>query len=527
MQLEIKAVDREFYVSRLRDWLPERIFDIHTHLWRQPRGAALPRPTDRGVAWPSRVASENPAEHLLATYHLLFPGKQVTPLVFATSSGVDLARANNYVARQARRHGFPALIYSHPEWSAHQLEERIAAQDFLGAKSYLSLAKAYLPGQEIRIYDFFPPTQLEVLNRRSGILMLHIPRSGRLGDAVNLAQLLEIEERYPSLQVIVAHVGRAYCLEHLAQSFKVLAKTKRLCFDISANSNAEVFRRLIAAVGPQRILFGSDLPISRMRTRRICEGGNYVNLVPRGLYGPVLGDKHLRAVSGVVARQLTFFLYEELDAFRQAALDLKLSSVDIGDVFYNNASRLLAKAAAKPTQQLRMVYLPRQRQKAWRRPALPRGYQLRTYRAGDEAQYIQLMRRAGYSGWNRQNIKALLPRALPQGIFFVVQRSSASLVASACAIHSPLEDLAFAGELGWLACDPRHRGRGLGAIVCAAVVKRLRDAGYTNIHLLTDDDRLPAIKIYLQQGWQPCLGTSAMAARWKAVRQQLNISQSS
>ena len=83
------------------------------------------------------------------------------------------------------------------------------------------------------------------------------------------------------------------------------------------------------------------MPITRMRTRRIDEGGRYVNLVPRGLYGNVSGDPHLREVSGAEAERLTFFLYEELDAFRTAARAVGLGREEVEAVFYGNAARLL------------------------------------------------------------------------------------------------------------------------------------------------------------------------------------------
>ena len=179
-------------------------------------------------------------------------------------------------------------------------------------------------------------------------MMLHIPRNDRLRDPVNLAQLLEIEERYPDIKLIVAHVGRAYCPEDIGDAFKVLAKTKMMCFDISANTNAETFRQLLEAVGPKRVLFGSDMPILRMRMRRICEKGKYVNIVPAGLYGNVSGDKHMREVSGIKADRLTFFMFEELKAFRRTAEKTGMTRSDIEDVFYNNAGRMLAAARGSP-----------------------------------------------------------------------------------------------------------------------------------------------------------------------------------
>jgi hypothetical protein len=79
-----------------------------------------------------------------------------------------------------------------------------------------------------------------------------------------------------------------------------------------------------------------------MRMRRICEDGVYVNLVPPGLYGDVSGDPHMREVSSQEGARLSFFMYEELLAFRRAAEATHLSDVEIQDVVYDNAARIIA-----------------------------------------------------------------------------------------------------------------------------------------------------------------------------------------
>jgi hypothetical protein len=150
-----------------------------------------------------------------------------------------------------------------------------------------------------------------------------------------------IEDDYPDLKLIVAHVGRAYCREDAGGAFDLLGNTDRMVFDISANTNAWVFEKLIKTVGPKRILFGSDLPILRMRMRRICEAGKYINLVPKGLYGDVSDDPHMREVEGKEAEKLTFFMYEELLAFKEAAQKTGLNTGDIEDIFFNNAREML------------------------------------------------------------------------------------------------------------------------------------------------------------------------------------------
>ena len=348
--IDILDVDRRFYAERLRDWLPERIIDIHTHVWcaGDYRPGVPARGEGRSVTWPARVAADNQIGDLIETYSLMLPGKRVTPLIFANIPQDDnLDRVNAYVAECSRKHGFPSLIFSDPAWSAQELEERIAEGGFLGAKSYLSLAAPCIPANEIRIFDFFPRHQLEVHNQHGWIVMLHIPRSGRLRDPLNLAQLLEIERDFPNLRLVVAHVGRAYCDEDVGNAFDVLAGTRHMCFDFSANTNDRVFERLLRCVGPQRVLFGTDMPILRMRMKRITRKGRYVNVVPKGLYGDVSDDPNMAETDGAEAEKLTFFLYEELDAFRRAAERAGLARPDIEDVFGNNALRLLTGAGWK------------------------------------------------------------------------------------------------------------------------------------------------------------------------------------
>ena len=340
MLFEIKDVDKKTYKDQIRDFIPEKIIDIHTHVF-------LEEHKDHNIlnrmpsSWWERVAKDQSIEDLLESYELMFPGKQVTPLVFFASVNPDLTEGNELVRKVAEKHNFPALIFSKPTWTASKLEEGILAGKFIGAKAYHNYVPEYIPINEVRIFDFFPHHHLEVLDRHGWIMMLHVPRPGRLGDPVNLAQILEIEKKYPNIKLVIAHGGCTYYHEAIGDAFDVLADTKKVMFEISANTYAPAFEKIIQCVGPKRIMFGSDLPVLRMRMRRISKNGSYVNIVPRGLYGDVSADPKMREVKGEEAEALTFFMYEEIKAFRQAAEATGLSRGAIEDIFYNNARQML------------------------------------------------------------------------------------------------------------------------------------------------------------------------------------------
>ncbi len=154
--------------------------------------------------------------------------------------------------------------------------------------------------------------------------------------------------------------------------------------------------------------------------------------------------------------------------------------------------------------------------------AVPDGYRLRTYRDDDAESYLRLMNRAGFEDWDESSVAEALAKSLPNGIFFLEPAETGRPVATAAAFHAPTDLHPFGGELGWVGTHPDHRDRGLGRMVCAAAVDRLVRAEYERIYLITDEWRLPAIKIYLGLGFVPFLFAPEMKERWRAVCRELD-----
>ena len=341
--------DKKVYEEQLRDYLPNKIIDIHTHVWKGAPKPLNPNAPKRTVTWPSLVAAENKIEDIMEAYKLYFPDKEVTPLIFA-SKVRDLETCyerNAYISEAAKVSGYPALYYSHPLQTADEVEREIFRNGYLGIKSYLSLSPAYIPGKEVRILDFFPPHQLEMINRNGLMVMLHIPRDARFRDPVNIAQIRYICETYPNIRLVIAHVGRAYCQCDVGDAFEQLKDYTDLYYDFTANTSAYVFERLLENVSLDKIMFGSDEPIVRMRMHRIEENGTYINLVPPGLYGDPSQDPHLREVSEEEGKKLTFFMYEEILAMKEATTKLGLGADVVEKLFYSNAKKLLDELQSK------------------------------------------------------------------------------------------------------------------------------------------------------------------------------------
>lgn len=174
----------------------------------------------------------------------------------------------------------------------------------------------------------------------------------------------------------------------------------------------------------------------------------------------------------------------------------------------------------QPYLQLQMVW-PEQRFATLPTVMVPPGYTLRTYRRGDEAGFYRVMALAGWPGWDDDKLRPWIARIPPESWFMVSHDATNAIVATAMGLHDHADDHPFGGELGWVAADPAHHGRGLGTAVCAAVTARLIAAGYRNIHLYTEHWRLAALKLYLKLGYVPFLYAPEMPERWRVICRQL------
>ena len=77
---EVKPYDREVYEKELKDFLPQKILDVHTHVYLKeffPPKPLAPGEVKRTVTWPSLVAADDSIEDLQETYRLMLPGKEM------------------------------------------------------------------------------------------------------------------------------------------------------------------------------------------------------------------------------------------------------------------------------------------------------------------------------------------------------------------------------------------------------------------------------------------------------------------
>jgi mycothiol synthase len=149
-------------------------------------------------------------------------------------------------------------------------------------------------------------------------------------------------------------------------------------------------------------------------------------------------------------------------------------------------------------------------------PALPAGYVLRSAVPDDAPGLAVVLAKAfGDSSWDAARVmRELVDDPAVHETFVVLCGLTPVATAS---VQTQPENYPDTGVLHWVASDPEHRGKKLGAIVSTAVLREFVDMGLRSAVLATDDERLPAIKTYLSLGFEPVFVDESHRPRWVNV----------
>lgn len=332
-----EKVDLPFFMEHFDDFLPDTIYDIHLHLNLEEHCAPVSGEAKLNN-WPSAVPRHFPAEHMMDVQHKLFPGRKTGTLAFTSPNPKNnLVALNHYVGQMAAEYDeIDALYVVSPYQSPDMLEKIIREGGFLGLKPYMGMATHIADVNDVRIDDYLPPAQRQLADDMGLIVMLHIPGLERLRDPNTIADLKRIRRDYPNIKLVIAHIGRAYTITFGKPGLEALADVEGIYYDFSANMNEEVIELALRLIGPEHVCYGSDNPIFLMRGMRETDGDRYINFTSEPY--PWNTDRKPPEVEA----KYTFYIYEELLAFKNAALRVGLGADDVARVMYANAHELIA-----------------------------------------------------------------------------------------------------------------------------------------------------------------------------------------
>lgn len=337
---DLDAHDRALAVENLKEFLPEEIFDIHAHVFNAkhfPEGT-MPFLADAGVLGCDRHRAA------LARY---MPVSKIHGLYFGVPhKQADRGAINNWLKETLDREGTAltrGLMLVSPDDSDRSVADALSGRQFCGIKVY----HCYAPRpdtMQASIAEYAPEWMWEILHQYKGVMMLHVVRNEAMADEDNQKELRRLSRKYPGARIILAHIGRSFNYRHGRKGLASLSDLDNVYLDTSAICEAEAFRAALKHLGPRRILWGSDFPISEMRGRCVTTGSGFFWLHPE-----VIREGH----NPPTRDGMTLVGLESLTSLREACDDDGLTLTDINDLFFDNAVRLLsdhlpATATTKP-----------------------------------------------------------------------------------------------------------------------------------------------------------------------------------
>mgnify|MGYP002631992628 FL=1 len=332
--LELNDLDRRIWNEELNDFVPDKIFDAHTHIFRWAYNTDPDKDSGplRNFVQP---AFEDAGWKLLDECdELLMSGRQVERLSFPFpySNGCDFDGSNEFIAGEVKGHPQSgALMLVHPAMTADDIESAVEQHGFLGLKPYRFFSST---GDFVhcRITDFLPEHQIAVADRLGLLIMMHLSKPDGISDPQNLDDLEFLTTQYPRARWILAHCARAYSSWPIERAGNRLREMPNTWFDTSSVCESDAIEALIRTVGIERVMYGSDdVPVGVLRGKYISFGYGWAYLSEQN---------HNFNLSHCDAR-MTFTRFEQLRAMKRAARATGLTDLQIEALFHDNAVSLI------------------------------------------------------------------------------------------------------------------------------------------------------------------------------------------
>ena len=315
--------DQLFFERELAQFLPDKIFDAHVHIWH-PDFFKRPFPET------PEVFGYNQLDEMLGFIHR----DRLQGALFLSSINIpgtlmrDVAESNEWVSRQTSfDKKCRGLLFitpgDDPEWIRLEVH-RLKLQGF---KCYHTFAKSS-PTWEADIPEYLPEEQVRIAHEEELVILLHMVKTRAVADPSNIHWIRYYCETYPKMKLILAHSARGHQPGHNLEGLPRLKGLPNLYFDTSAICEPMSHIILLRLMGFEHLLYGTDF--IGPRGRCACVNDTFV-----WLYGdtPVWKEKHTTIKPVLLP-------LEQARALKWACWTERLSDSAIEDIFYNNAAAL-------------------------------------------------------------------------------------------------------------------------------------------------------------------------------------------
>lgn len=334
--LELNDLDRDIWREELDEFVPRRVFDAHTHVYRREFDLT---PVQPGQARSQDRFPVSDLGTLRANDDVLLPGREVRYLAFGFPFiECDFDGLNAHAAAAVQHDPLSAaLMVVSPKMTAEAVRDAIVQHGLLGMKPY-RFYSATGDAVECRITDMLPEPFIEIAEDLGLIVTLHLGKRRAIADAENLADVARLSKTYSRVTWILAHCARSFAPWPIEAAWPQLAELPNVYVDTSAVCESDVFAILFRRFDRSRVLYGSDnAPAGIERGKYVTFGRAWAFLGDRTKGGLDLSHCDPRA---------TFVCYESLRAMRRGADAVGLTRAEVEGIFWGNAVGLIERVRA-------------------------------------------------------------------------------------------------------------------------------------------------------------------------------------
>ena len=320
--------------ERLKGFIPDRVFDVHAHVYDR---AFIPN-----MAKPGTIEYDNipvaGADEMLSQQGKLYGDVflRANLIIFPDPAMADLSNGmreagTQFLKKQLEKH--PECVgeaFVIPSDTKEDVEKLLIHPNIRGFKCYHVTANRQGKTFDADIGEYLPESAWQVADERGLCITLHMVKKQALADPGNLDYIQKMARKYPNAKLILAHAARSFAAWTAMESVKKLKDYPNVLFDIAAVCESPSIFEVIRQAGPQRVMWGSDYPVSLMRGKCISIADSFLWLYKEQLELCASNTEFDADLVGM----------EGLLAFQQAAYMLNLSRAEVEDIFYHNAMRL-------------------------------------------------------------------------------------------------------------------------------------------------------------------------------------------
>jgi glutamate-1-semialdehyde 2,1-aminomutase len=319
-------LDRKL-TEQLGTFLPEKVIDMHAHIWNTADLNCSP--PSLFMEGPSTVTVNIWRAHMEQIF-----GKSTIHgglLIGVPEEKCDIRKVNGFVSEQVKNEKkIKGSILVTTKSSNRETLDYLDDPGMIGLKPYHTLCDDY-PTFQAHLSSYLPEWTWQAANERNLIITIHLVRDKALCDVDNQRELIKNCRKYPDARVILAHAARGFNPRNTVEGISALKGIKNIWFDMSGICEATAITAILREFGPERLLWGSDFPVSHIRGKCVSAGDGFVWLQHDTLDWNKLSPPC----------SPTLVCIESLRALKEAAGLLGLVKAEIDGIFYGNGYGML------------------------------------------------------------------------------------------------------------------------------------------------------------------------------------------